>query len=94
MDMAVIDGRDGTQLVENAGTDGPAYIAPDGTQEWYLNGQLHRTDGPAWIGTDGSQHWYLRGQNITEEVEDWKLARDITWPWDQSTQVEFALTWC
>jgi len=30
-------------------------VLPDGTQEWRLNGRLHRTDGPALIWTDGSE---------------------------------------
>jgi hypothetical protein len=45
------------------------------------------------INWDGRQWWYLHGQDITTEVEAWMQSRDITWPWDHSTQVEFALTW-
>jgi hypothetical protein len=74
-------------------TDGPAWIGADGRQMWYLNDQRHRSDGPARIWADGSQEWWIRDQNITEEVEAWMQARDITWPLDHITQVEFALSW-
>jgi len=74
-------------------TDGPAVTRTDGSQEWYLNDQLHRTDGPAVIRSDGSQQWYIRGQDITTEVEAWMQSWEVTWPWDESTRVEFALSW-
>ena len=74
-------------------TDGPALIRADGSQAWYLHGQRHRTDGPALIYADGSQHWFINGQDITAKVEAWMQARDVTWPWDHNTRVEFALTW-
>ena len=65
----------------------------DGSQEWWLCDQLHRTDGPAVMRADGSQAWWVNGQDITAKVEAWMQARDITWPWDESTGVEFALSW-
>ena len=34
----------------------------DGTQEWRLNGHLHREDGPAYIWADGTQSWWQNGQ--------------------------------
>lgn len=34
----------------------------DGTQKWYLNGQLHRVDGPAVFHLDGYQEWYTHGK--------------------------------
>jgi hypothetical protein len=39
---------------------------PDGSQEWHLNGELHREDGPAIIviGSDGSKYWY----NINDKL--------------------------
>ena len=42
-------------------TDGPAVTRPDGTQEWYLHGELHRTDGPAVESPDGYRDWRLNG---------------------------------
>ena len=42
--------------------DGPAIIAADGTQQWYVNGQLHRLHGPAVIDADGTQEWWVNGQ--------------------------------
>ncbi len=37
-------------------------VLPDGTIEWYLNGELHREDGPAIIKRDGTKAWYQYGQ--------------------------------
>ncbi|MHB8220768.1 MAG: hypothetical protein ACYDHU_10685 [Acidimicrobiales bacterium] len=43
--------------------DGPALVIPDGTEEWYLDGHLHRTDGgPAVTTGDGSLYWYEHGR--------------------------------
>ena len=36
-------------------------IRADGTQEWYIDGRLHREDGPAW------QSWNENGYLIVEE---------------------------
>ena len=33
-----------------------------GTQEWHVNGLLHRLDGPARIWPSGSQEWWVAGQ--------------------------------
>ena len=61
------------------------YTNPQGTNKWFLNGELHREDGPAikWGGDDkywffkskhhrdGSKHWYLNGKPLTyEEFKD------------------------
>ena len=37
-------------------------VLPNGTKEWCLNGELHRTDGPAIEWTDGSKEWWLNGE--------------------------------
>ena len=37
-------------------------IYSDGSQYWYLNGQLHREDGPAEIYSDGYQRWWVNGE--------------------------------
>ena len=34
----------------------------NGSKEWYLNGERHRTDGPAYEGADGTKWWYLNGE--------------------------------
>ena len=42
--------------------DPPTRIYPNGTQEWYRDGELHRDgDLPAVIHPDGSQEWYRNG---------------------------------
>ena len=35
---------------------------PDGTREWYQDGELHRTDGPAIEWADGTRMWYRDGR--------------------------------
>ena len=42
-------------------------IYPDGRQEWYLNGKLHREDGPAVIYPNGRQEWWLNGKCHRED---------------------------
>lgn len=42
-------------------TDGPAYIDPNGSVSWWIDGKLHRTDGPAIIYVDGSESWWVDG---------------------------------
>ena len=37
-------------------------VYDNGTKEWYLNGELHRTDGPAIECSDGTKVWYLNGK--------------------------------
>jgi hypothetical protein len=81
------------QKDENHRTDGPAIICANGSEYWYVNGELHRTDGPAIIRANGSEYWYVNGENITSEVQDWMNLKGVTWPWDTITQVEFSLTW-
>ena len=34
----------------------------DGSKQWYLNGELHRTDGPAVERADGYKAWWLDGK--------------------------------
>ena len=34
----------------------------DGSEEWYLNNQLHRVNGPAVVYPNGTECWYLHGQ--------------------------------
>ena len=42
-------------------------MLPNGTQEWRVNGKLHREDGPAKILADGSQLWYRDGRFHRED---------------------------
>lgn len=45
--------------------NGPAKVWDDGSEEWYINGDCHRTDGPACTYPDnGEQRWYIRDQWI------------------------------
>jgi hypothetical protein len=37
-------------------------ILPNGSQEWYQEGLLHRLDGPAVIRPSGYQAWHLDGK--------------------------------
>jgi len=56
-DPVVLDLGDGTTVE----------LWSDGSQNWRLNGKLHRTDGPADIRADGSQCWYLNGKQHRED---------------------------
>ena len=49
-------------LVEHHREDGPAVERPDGTKEWYLNGEHHREDGPAVERPDGTKQWLVKGK--------------------------------
>ena len=40
----------------------------DGSNHWYLNGELHREGGPAVEWADGSKWWYLNGVKVTPEM--------------------------
>ena len=60
---------------------------------YFLNCMRHREDGPAIICDDGSYGWWINDRDITQEVEQWMRIKEITWPWDEATQVEFQLTW-
>jgi hypothetical protein len=40
---------------------------PNGTQEWSLNGLLHREDGPAVIRPDGAKVWWQNGLRHRED---------------------------
>jgi len=42
-------------------------VYDNGTQEWWLNGNLHREDGPAVIYADGTQEWYLDDKRHRED---------------------------
>ena len=49
--------------------DLPAVIKPNGCQEWYKEGKLHRDgDLPAVILSNGSQYWYKEGGIVTVHV--------------------------
>lgn len=73
-------------------TDGPAIDDADG-QWWVVDGLQHRLDGPSYISPKGIHVWYIQGLQVTTEVEQWMRVREVAWPWDESTQVEFQLTW-
>ncbi len=43
--------------------DGPARIWPNGMQEWWQHGELHRgDDNPAMIESGGTRVWYQHGE--------------------------------
>ncbi len=42
--------------------DGPAYVAADGSREWWCHGQRHRDGGPAIETADGARAWYQRDE--------------------------------
>jgi len=65
----------------------------DGLEWRDHSGVRHRTDGPAYINVNGHHEWYVNGVCITQQVTQWQLSHNISWPWDESTQAVFTLTW-
>ena len=53
--------------------DGPAKIWPDGRQEWWIHGELHREDGPAimdpWSNDSRIEviRYFIKGMRFTEQ---------------------------
>jgi len=46
--------------------NGPAILENNGSEKWFLNGQLHRDYGPAVIYADGSKfYWFKNCQLIS-----------------------------
>jgi hypothetical protein len=46
------------------------------------------------IYADGTQVWWVNDNEIPmDEVEEWMKLKEITWPFDEETKVEFLLTW-
>ena len=46
---------------------GPAVLLADGTNEWWINGKLHREDGPAIEYPNGDKFWYKNGKRHRED---------------------------
>ena len=49
----------------------------DGTKQWHLNGELHRTDGPAIEWADGTKAWYLNGEQVAEAEHAKRTANEF-----------------
>ncbi len=45
----------------------PAFISPDGHQEYYQHGKYHNDKGPAVIHSDGSVCYYIKGIRVPQE---------------------------
>lgn len=43
-------------------TDGPAFIRPGGSEDWFVHGKRHRVGGPAVVRSDGYEVWWLHGK--------------------------------
>jgi len=71
--------------------DGPAVDRPDGSKAWYVNGKLHRLDGPAHIRYDGYTEWWINDYQITNGVVEWMKEQQVTWPFDEPTQMLFLM---
>lgn len=40
----------------------PAWILPNRSKRWYINGKLHRINGPAIDNLNGLKGWYINGE--------------------------------
>ena len=47
---------------------------PDGSKEWYMDGNLHRVDGPAIERADGPKQWYFNGKRHRVDGPAWECA--------------------
>ncbi|HNC57649.1 MAG TPA: hypothetical protein PLP33_19585 [Leptospiraceae bacterium] len=41
---------------------------PNGTKEWYKEGNLHRDDEPAVEYSHGGKEWWIDGENYSKEI--------------------------
>ncbi len=46
-----------------------------GTEEWHLDGKLHRENGPAVLMTNGYHEWWFNGQHFTSFEDFCKAAK-------------------
>jgi len=72
-------------------TDGPAIEWYNGDKEWHVNNKLHRIDGPAIEYKNGRIFWYINGYDVTIEVNQWINEQNITYPFDEPTQMLFLM---
>ena len=64
-------------------------VHPNGTKEWCLNGNRHRTDGPAIERADGRKEWWLNGNlhrtdgpafEMANGTKEWRLnGKQVSW---------------
>jgi hypothetical protein len=49
-------------------------VKDDGTRQWWVNGERHRTDGPAIEWSDGEKFWYVNGKRhrIDGPASEWR----------------------
>ena len=40
-------------------------VLTDGSKEWWLNGERHRSDGPAVEMANGRKEWYLNDKQVS-----------------------------
>ena len=67
-------------------------VQPDGYEEWWLNGKLHREDGPAIESAGGSKFWYLNGERHREDGPAVEYSNGSKFWWlndDELTEQEF-----
>ena len=54
-------------------------VYANGSKEWFLNGERHRTDGPAYEGADGSKVWWVNGKIHREDGPAIEYADGLKW---------------
>ena len=59
---------------------------PNGIQQWYQHGKLHRTDGPANMTAGGNQYWHINGKE-TKPVIPILIAAGARPPWHVQPEV-------
>jgi len=73
---------------------GPAILWDRGCKWWCKDAHLHRVDGPAVESIEFGNEWWINGNNITEHVNIWMEEQNVTWPFDEPTQMMFLMKFC
>jgi len=72
--------------------DGPAYEGANGVKVWWVHGQQHRLDGPAIDCQYGNGYWFINNISLPiRDVNTWMEEQNITWPFDEPTQMLFLM---
>ena len=58
---------DGIKIYFYHREDGPAFVSPQGDNEWLFEAKTHRLDGPAIEWADGRKVYCIAGEILTRE---------------------------
>jgi hypothetical protein len=64
---------------------------------WYKNHLCHREDGPAVMygyKVPRLDEWWVNGVEISNEVDEWLMENDCSYPFTDEQQMMFKLRFC